>query len=150
MPLTPPLFWLALGGVLLLLVLLGIDSDGLLAIGGVIALTLAAIASLVGLPPVVQGLLFIGLVALGYAGLRRWSAARGSGEIPPSSRAELAEVIDGFDAHGEGRVLWQGQSWAALSLEPGRPLPRGSRVLVLGREGTRLQVMPRPSLRDGA
>jgi membrane protein implicated in regulation of membrane protease activity len=52
-------------------------------------------------------------------------------------------VIDAFDAGGEGRVRWQGQSWAALNLEPSRPLAPGSEVVVMGREGTRLQVLPR-------
>jgi membrane protein implicated in regulation of membrane protease activity len=40
-------------------------------------------------------------------------------------------------------VLWQGQSWAALNLEPERPLPVGCSVTVMGREGTRLQVLSR-------
>ena len=62
--------------------------------------------------------------------------------LPSANRASSAEVIAAFDAAGEGRVLWQGQSWAALNLEPGRPLPAGERVSVLGREGTRLQVLP--------
>jgi len=40
-------------------------------------------------------------------------------------------------------VRWQGQSWAARNLEPSRPLSNGTSVLVMGREGTKLQVMPR-------
>ena len=38
---------------------------------------------------------------------------------------------------------WQGQSWAALNLDPAQGLAIGDRVTVLGREGTRLQVMGR-------
>jgi membrane protein implicated in regulation of membrane protease activity len=51
-------------------------------------------------------------------------------------------VIQGFDAQGQGRVLWQGQSWAAQNLAPEREVPAGSTVTVMGREGTRLQVLP--------
>jgi membrane protein implicated in regulation of membrane protease activity len=41
-------------------------------------------------------------------------------------------------------VRWQGQSWAAQNMDPRQPLSTGSRVSVLGREGTRLQVLPQP------
>ncbi len=138
-----PIFWLILGGALLVLELVGLDTDGLITIGGVAALLLAAIASLVPLPPLLQGLLFAGLVIFGYAALRRWSARQGQRGIPPAAGADLAEVIEPFDAEGQGRVRWQGQSWAAHNLDPARALPPGSRVVVMGREGTRLQVMPR-------
>jgi membrane protein implicated in regulation of membrane protease activity len=138
-----PLLWLILAGLLLLLVLLGIDTDGLLTVGGIVALVMVLVASLPVLPGPAQGILFLALVTVGYVLLRRWSE-RGGDSPAPSPRAELAEVIGGFDADGEGRVRWQGQSWAAQNLEPGRPLPPGSRVVVLGREGTHLQVLPRP------
>jgi len=140
---APPLLWLALGGVLLLLALLGIDTDGLLLIGGVAGLAVAVIAAATTLAPWLQVLLFCGLVAAGYGWLRRWARRQGERAIPPAARAEHAEVIDAFDADGEGRVRWQGQSWAALNLEPSRPLAAGSQVVVMGREGTRLQVRPR-------
>jgi membrane protein implicated in regulation of membrane protease activity len=52
-------------------------------------------------------------------------------------------VTTAFDASGEGRVRWQGQSWAAVNLAPGQALPPGTQVTVMGREGTRLQVLPR-------
>jgi membrane protein implicated in regulation of membrane protease activity len=138
-----PTFWLILGGALLVLELVGLDTDGLITIGGVVALVLAAIVSLLPLPPLLQGILFAVLVGLGYAGLRRWSLRQGQRGIPPAAGADLAEVIEPFDAEGQGRVRWQGQSWAAHNLTPERALPPGSRVMVMGREGTRLQVMPR-------
>ncbi|HYP04255.1 MAG TPA: NfeD family protein [Cyanobium sp.] len=140
---APPLLWLALGGVLLLLALLGIDTDGLLLIGGVAGLAVAVIAAATTMAPWLQVLLFCGLVGAGYGWLRRWARHQGERAIPPAARAEHAEVIDAFDAGGEGRVRWQGQSWAALNLEPSLPLTAGSQVVVMGREGTRLQVLPR-------
>ncbi|WP_216899922.1 NfeD family protein [Synechococcus sp. CCY 9618] len=140
---APPILWLALAAVLLVLVLVGADSDGLLLIGGLAALVLTVAAALVPLvPPLPQVLLFAVLVGAGYAWLRRWSARRQARAIPPGARAELAEVTTTCAANGEGRVRWQGQSWAAMNLSA-QALPPGAQVTVMGREGTRLQVLPR-------
>jgi membrane protein implicated in regulation of membrane protease activity len=141
---APPILWLALAGVLLLLELVGADADGLLLVGAVGALLLTLVAILLPVvPPLSQLLLYAVLVGAGYAWLRRWSARRQARTIPPSARAELAEVTTAFDASGEGRVRWQGQSWAAQNLAPHQLLPPGTQVTVMGREGTRLQVLPR-------
>jgi len=140
----PPPLWLLLSLPLLLLALLGIDSDGLLLLGGGVALLLAALTALVPLPTGGQVLLGLALLGIGAAGLRRWASRSRERAIPPAERSGSAEVIEAFNTAGEGRVLWQGQSWAALNLEPGQPLPPGQRVSVLGREGTRLQVLPQP------
>ena len=147
---APPILWLVLAAVLVLLALVGADTDGLLLIGGVAALLLTLVAVLVPVvPPLAQVLLFGGLVGAAYAWLRRWSAGRQARTIPPGARAELAEVTTAFDAHGDGRVRWQGQSWAAQNLAPDQPLPAGSQVTVMGREGTRLQVLPRQESLQG-
>jgi membrane protein implicated in regulation of membrane protease activity len=138
----PAPLWLLLALPLLGLALLGIDSDGLLLLGGGVALLLAALTALVPLASGVQILLGLALLGAGAAALRRWAGRSREQAIPPAARASSAAVIAAFDAAGEGRVLWQGQSWAALNLEPGRALPAGERVSVLGREGTRLQVLP--------
>jgi membrane protein implicated in regulation of membrane protease activity len=139
----PPLLWLGLAGLLLTAVLIGLDSDGLLLVGGLAALLLALLSGSAPLLPLGgQLLVFAALVAVAYSLVRRWSMARGERAIPPAAGAELAEVITAFDQRGEGRVRWQGQSWAARNLEPGRPLTSGSAVIVMGREGSRLQVLP--------
>jgi len=140
----PPLLWLGFAALLLSLVLIGIDSDGLLLVGGLAALLLVLLTSaLPQLAAAPQFLLFAALVGVAYTLVRRWSRHHGERSIPPAARAELAEVIAPFDQEGEGRVRWQGQSWAARNLEPSRLLPCGSAVTVMGREGTRLQVLPR-------
>jgi membrane protein implicated in regulation of membrane protease activity len=138
----PPHLWLGLAGLLLAAVLIGLDSDGLLLVGGLAALLLALLSGSAPLPLAGQLLIFAALVGVAYSLVRRWSMARGERAIPPAAGAELAEVITAFDQRGEGRVRWQGQSWAARNLEPGRPLTSGSAVIVMGREGTRLQVLP--------
>ena len=147
---APPILWLALAGVLLVLELVGADADGLLLVGAVAALLLTLEAVLVPVvPPLVQVLLFGALVGAGYGWMRRWSAGRQARTIPQGARAELAEVTTAFDANGDGRVRWQGQSWAAQNLAPGQLLLPGTQVTVMGREGTRLQVLPRQESLQG-
>jgi membrane protein implicated in regulation of membrane protease activity len=96
-----PLFWLLVATGLWLLVLLGLDGDGVLLVGGSAAL------------------------------------------LPP--KADQAQVISAFNPDGSGRVQWQGQSWAALNVDPHTPLNPGERVTVMGRDGNCLQVMARKS-----
>ena len=50
-------------------------------------------------------------------------------------------TVIGFDISAITRVRWQGQSWAADNLEPEQPLAPGTQVVVMGRAGTRLQVL---------
>jgi membrane protein implicated in regulation of membrane protease activity len=140
---TSSLIWLLLASSLLVLAIIGLDSDGLLLVTGVSALMLTLVTGLLPLPMVGQVLIFALMVGAGYGTLRRWSASREARAIPPAARAEIAEVILDFDAEGRGRVRWQGQSWAALNLQPESTLPAGSQVSVMGRDGTELRVLPR-------
>ena len=143
MPITPALFWLLAGLPLLALAMVGIDGDGLLLMAGLAALAVALLtAATAALSTTLQGLLFAALLALGYGWLRNWDRRQGERPLAPSSRAESAEVISAFENDGRGRVRWQGQSWAATNLDPGVPLLPGNAVTVMGREGTRLQVLP--------
>ncbi|MFN9645991.1 MAG: NfeD family protein [Cyanobacteriota bacterium] len=143
--LSSSLLWLLVATALWLLVLVGVDSDGLLLVGGSVALLLALSQAALPLPVAAQAVLFLGLVALSYGAVRRWlSRGKEGASLLPSARAEEAEVIAGFAADGRGRVRWQGQSWAARSLDSGALPSAGQRVTVMGREGNCLQVMARP------
>jgi len=140
---APPLLWLALAALLLAAVLAGFDSDGLLLVGGLAALLQAPLAAtLLGFAIPAQLLVFSLTVAVAYLLVQRWSRRLGEGRITPAAGAGTAEVIAPFNAGGEGRVRWQGQSWAALNLEPELALAPGDPVDVMGREGNRLQVVP--------
>jgi membrane protein implicated in regulation of membrane protease activity len=134
------LIWLLLGLMLLLLELLGLEFDGLLA-GAVAALLVSVLGAVLPLAPLLQMAAFVLFTALLLGALHRWGGRRERG-IPPASSGDRATVISGFTDGGEGRVLWQGQSWAATNLEDDEALSPGSEVAVLGREGTRLQVVP--------
>lgn len=141
-----PLLWLLIATGLWLLVLLGVDTDGLLLVGGSTAVLLALLMAVLPLPAWVQGVVFLSGAAFAYGLLRRWAARTAdAGLLPPAPRAEQADVISPFDPDGRGRVQWQGQSWAAQNVEPATPLNLGERVTVMGREGNCLQVMARES-----
>ena len=148
---SAPVLWLLLATALLVLALLGIDTDGLILVGGIAALLLTLATALAPLPPLLAMALFVGLSALGYGWLRRWSRRQGEAALPSSGSADHAEVISGFGSgemagasldSSQGRVRWQGQSWAAVNLGGERQLHPGAQVVVMGRDGTRLQVMP--------
>lgn len=142
--LAVPLLWLIGGLVLLGLLSGGVDLDGLMA-AGLAALTLSLLTALVPLTAGLQIAAF-GLLTLGLLlGLRRWSRHRRQRSIPAATAADTAVVISGFAApqQANGRVRWNGQSWAAENLEPSRALQSGEAVVVMGREGTQLQILQR-------
>ena len=139
--LPTPLIWFLLALVLLALEWLGAEFDGLLAAAlaglGLSLLTAVLPALAVG----VQLLLFGASTAALLVLLQRWSRRREQA-IPASGASERATVISGFaSSDGNGRVRWQGQSWAATNLEPERALSAGQAVMVMGRDGNRLQVL---------
>ena len=135
------LIWFLLALALLAAEWLGAEFDGLLA-AALAALVLSVLTALLpGLALVGQLLLFAGSTAGVLVLLQRWSRRR-ERSIPASSASEQATVISGFNgSEVSGRVRWQGQSWAATNLDPKRTLSPGAAVLVMGRDGNRLQVL---------
>ena len=132
--------WLLIALALLASEWLGASFDGLLP-AAVAALLISALSALLPLPLLPQLLLF-GLLTAGLLlAIRRWSASQRERSIPISPAAERATVIGGFEGPNGGRVRWQGQSWAAVNLEPEQQLLPGAEVVVMGRDGTRLQVL---------
>ena len=144
--LAVPLVWLLLAGLLLAIELSLPGFDGLMvAVLG--ALSLSVLTALLPLPLWLQIGLFILITVAGTLWLSSWSARR----TPSSSRRRLkedtAEVLGTITPGGEGRVRWRGQSWAASSLDLEQPLEAGVQVLVMGRDGTQLQILPINALR---
>ena len=135
-----PLIWLAVAAVLLTLELSQPSFDGLM-FAAIAALLVSAVTAIGPLPVVLQLSAFVGITVVGTVWLMRWSAHRNPDPDSQRQRQDLAEVISPIPHGGEGRVRWHGQSWAAASLELERPLTDGEKVLVVGRDGTQLQVM---------
>ena len=136
-----PLIWFLLAIALLGAEWLGAEFDGLLA-AILAALTLSVLTALLpGLALAGQLLVFAGATAGLLVALQRWSRRR-ERAIPASGASEQATVISGFTgSEANGRVRWQGQSWAASNLDPQRALTPGEAVRVMGRDGNRLQVL---------
>lgn len=114
--------------------------DGLM-VAGIAALMVSVITAIGPMPEVLQLSAFVIITVVGTVWLMRWSADRNPDPISQRQHQDLAVVISPLAKGGEGRVRWHGQSWAAASLELERPLTHGESVLVVGREGTQLQVM---------
>ncbi len=115
-------------------------------VGGLTLIVVAALVFLNAISLLLASAIFAGLSLTG-AGLA-WNvaqiAARSSLSAPSHQRLldATAKVI--VDLAPEGRVLVQGENWAAL-LDPafaGRPIPAGARVRVVGVEDLCLIVTP--------
>jgi len=147
---APSLVWFLCSTALVLLALIGFDSDGLLLIAGLDGLLITVLQACVPLPTWLGLLLFLAVGGTAYSLLRRWDRRQRERSLPLAPGAEQAVVISAFAADGRGRVRWQGQSWAALNLAPETQLAPGTAVTVMGRDGTSLQVLPRrdPQLAD--
>ena len=143
-PLWSPLIWLLVAGVLLVVELVQPSFDGLM-FAVFAGLVLSVLTALVPLQVWIQIILFIAITVLGTIWLTRWTAQRNPRPGRRRLKDNTAEVLATIEPGGEGRVRWQGQSWAANSLDVETPLKAGERVLVISREGTRLQVLPTPT-----
>jgi len=135
-----PLLWLAVAAMLLTLELAQPSFDGLM-FAAIAALMVSAVTALGPLPLALQLSAFVIITVAGTLWLMRWSAHRNPDPGSQGQRHDLAEVISPLPEGGEGRVRWRGQSWAASSLELERTLADGEKVIVIGRDGTQLQVM---------
>lgn len=140
-PIWIPLIWLLVAGVLLVIELVQPSFDGLMfaAFAGLVVSVMTAVLPL---PAWLQIGLFSLITVVGTLWLSRWSARRNPKPGRRQLKEETAEVLDAIQPGGEGRVRWHGQSWAASSLDVETVLRPGDRVMVMGREGTRLQVLP--------
>lgn len=145
-PIWSPLIWLLVAGVLLIVELVQPSFDGLM-FAVFAGLVVSVLTALFPLQAWIQISLFSFITVLGTLWLSRWSARRNPKPGGRRLKEDTAEVLDSIQPGGEGRVRWHGQSWAASSLDVETPLQPGDRVFVIGREGTRLQVLPTlPSL----
>ncbi|QNI59374.1 NfeD-like family protein YbbJ [Synechococcus sp. BIOS-U3-1] len=144
-PLWSPLIWLLVAGVLLVVELVQPSFDGLM-FAVFAGLVVSVLTALLPLQVWIQIILFSVITVLGTLWLSRWSAQRNPRPGRRRLKDNTAEVLGTIEPGGEGRVRWQGQSWAASSLDVEAPLQAGERVLVISREGTQLQVLPSPPL----
>lgn len=135
---SPSLLWL-IAGVILCVMELVLPTAFVEAILGVSALIVAALALVV--PQVaIQVLLWLVLSVLLTVLTRRF--------VPTSkATAAIADATEGrtlteIPAGLSGRVLYEGNSWAARCDDPGLAIAPNEAVYVVGRRGNTLLVMP--------
>jgi len=135
--LDPPLAW-ALAGALLCLLEVVLPTDFIFFALGASAFGVALVALLLPQVSLQVGLWLLLSVAI-VIGLRQWARA---GRSPAIAEATTAETIADIPAGKTGRVGVVGVWWRARCADDAIAVPSGQDVLVLGREGNTLIVMP--------
>jgi membrane protein implicated in regulation of membrane protease activity len=135
MGLSPTVIWLLIG-VALCLVEFVVPTAFVAAMMGISALLVAATAGLLplSLQIALWAVLSLGLVLAS----RRLVRTRASRTLD----AVEAETLTEIPAGKSGRVLYEGNSWAAQCDDPGVAIAAHQKVYVVARRGTTLVVMP--------
>ncbi|WP_008307855.1 NfeD family protein [Leptolyngbya sp. PCC 6406] len=135
------MFWF-IAGVVLCLMELFLPTAFVEATLGVSALLVSLVALVVPNFGIQIGLWLIFSIATVW-GLRRFSSKRTPYVLADSTEARATTTI----APGEtGRVLYEGNSWQARCEDLSTAIATGQRVIVVGRRGNTLLIMPEPSL----
>jgi membrane protein implicated in regulation of membrane protease activity len=135
MSLNPTVLWLVVGTVLCLMELV-LPTAFVAFVMGVSALFVAAIAHLVSIN--VQIVLWMGL-SLGLVLFsRRFARQKSAVKLDATEAETLTEIPAGKS----GRVLYEGNSWAARCEAHEVTIAPDQKVYVVGRKGTTLIVVP--------
>lgn len=139
MGLSPTIVWLLIGAILCLIEFV-VPTAFVAAMMGISALIVAAIAGWVplGLQIALWAVLSLGFV-LASRRLVRTKAAR-------NLDATEAETLTEIPMGRTGRVLYEGNSWAAQCDDPGLAIAAHQKVYIVARKGTTLIVMPQTVL----
>lgn len=135
MGLSPTVIWLLIGAILCLIEFV-VPTAFVAAMMGISALIVAAIAGWIplGLQIALWAVLSLGFV-LASRRLVRTKAAR-------NLDATEAETLTEIPMGRTGRVLYEGNSWAAQCDDPGVAIAAHQKVYIVARKGTTLIVMP--------
>ena len=129
--------WLLLGAGLCLSELL-VPTAFVAAVMGLSALAVALVSIALPSPPL-QVLLWVVLSVVLIRAARRWVDRPGTKHHWDAIEGQtLTAIAPGRD----GRVLYEGQSWAARCQDPSQAIAPQMPVRVVGRRGTTLWVMP--------
>jgi membrane protein implicated in regulation of membrane protease activity len=135
MPLNPTVLWLVVGAFLCLIELV-LPTAFMAFVMGVSALIMAAIAHL--LPFNLQVLLWMGLSLLLVWLTRRFVRTKSAKQLDATEAETLTEIPPGKT----GRVLYEGNSWAAECEDHSLAIAPHQKVCVVRRKGTTLIVLP--------
>ena len=137
MALSPTVIWLVIGGALCAVELV-LPTAFVAAMMGISALIVATIATF--LPLGLQVVIWMGLSLALSLGSRRF--VRYSPRSSAILDATEAETLTLISPGKPGRVLYEGNSWAARCGDEAGTIEPQQKVLVVARRGTTLIVMP--------
>lgn len=138
-----PLFWLIVGGVLCLMELF-LPTAFIEATLGVSALIVAVVALVVPQFSIQVGVWMVLSVLANWA-LKRFVPKRTPYTLADSTEARTLTAI----APGQvGRVLYEGNSWQARCDDVDAAIGADEPVIVVGRKGNTLFIMPEHSIRS--
>ena len=135
MALSSTLVWIIVGIVLCLSELI-FPTAFVAFVLGLSALAIALVAA--WLPPGLQIFLWVSLSSLLVFFSRRFVRPRAAKQFD----ATEAETLTAIPKGQSGRVLYEGNSWAARCDDHTLEIPAHQRVYVIARQGTTLIVMP--------
>ncbi|WP_238393192.1 NfeD family protein [Myxacorys almedinensis] len=132
---NPTMVWLV-AGVLLCLVELVLPTAFIAFVMGLSAIAVSAVAGFLplGLQVFLWIVLSVGLVFWS----RRFVNRKAALKLDATEAETLTEILPGKT----GRVLYEGNSWAARCEATSGIIPAHQRVYVVGRKGTTLLVLP--------
>lgn len=129
--------WFLLGAGLCLSELI-VPTAFVAAVMGLSALVVALVSIVLPSPPL-QVLLWVVLSVVMIRAARRWVDRPGTKHHWDAIEGQtLTAIAPGRD----GRVLYEGQSWAARCQDPDQAIAPQTPVYIVGRQGTTLWVMP--------
>ncbi len=135
MGLSPTVIWLLIGAGFCLTELV-VPTAFVASMMGISALIVAAIAGLI--PLGFQLALWAVLSLVFVLASRRLVRTRASRNLDATEAETLTEIPAGRT----GRVLYEGNSWAAQCDDPGVTIAAHQKVYIVSRKGTTLIVMP--------
>ncbi len=137
--LTPTVIWLLVGGGLCLIEMI-VPTAFVAFVMGLSALVVAASAGI--LPLNLQVALWIGLSLLLITLSRRFVQRKAGLKLDANHAETLTEILPGKP----GRVLYEGNSWAARCDDPHLAIAPQQKVYIIGRQGTMLIIEPESSI----
>jgi membrane protein implicated in regulation of membrane protease activity len=135
MVLTPTLLWLIVGTVLCLTEAV-LPTAFIAFVLGLSAFIVAAVASFIS--PPLQIALWMGLSLLLVLLSRRLVRTKAAAKLDATEAETLTAIAPGKT----GRVLYEGNSWAAQCEDEAQAIAPSQKVYVVGRRGTTLIVVP--------
>jgi membrane protein implicated in regulation of membrane protease activity len=137
--LTPTVIWLLVGGGLCLTEMI-LPTAFVAFVMGLSALVVAATTGI--LPLNLQIALWVGLSLLLVTLSRRFVRRKAGLKLDANHAETLTEILPGKS----GRVLYEGNSWAARCDDPQLTIAPQQKVYIIGRQGTMLIIEPESSI----